>query len=808
MPLTVRKFKAKVRDSQTGNMIPAGLLSSDALEAIEDAKDSALDEIDDQVDIATDAAAAAQESAQSAASAALTGNLAPQYSGTATYEIGDHVLQNGTLYRCNTTISSPQSTFVAAHWTQVMVGPQVDDIIKINQPADDGTKIRVVTSDEDVDLVTVEDLEGYVPAPQESGEGGQILATDGEDGTYWTSVGTPDYETTQRAVNTWMESHSGQYIIPDGNVTTAKIADEAVTESKLDDDLKLKVIKDYVTPEMYGAKGDGETNDTSALQSMFNYAAEHGIGVFSAKDVNYLSDAITIPTGIPFVYLAGTIIDTGATKNALITLGTANNPVVKSIITLNVKVGANTSYGIYGENVTDTTITECKIESVAEGVRKYLILLKTSNNNVISNCKIINNLEPSNQWQFGIVLMSDLTAAYGGYFDNGGGGIVMADNPCSNNTIINNEILNGTHGVVINGGIKNKVLDNYIAYPSHRCVALEPSACDNLIANNHFHAYGSAGVIMGYNAYRNMVCDNKFSDDLSVFSPDGEGAITMYVGVHENKITGNYIDSHRRWGIYMAIDAIDNIVSDNVIKNYRLAGIALESDWIPNGGTIQEATMPSNAKYSRSFYPSTMYNTDGNIVAYWAYNNSSGNRITKNEIYNADTDAKTHIYLSQLGNRIKNTLNVIDGNICSSIATSADFYLYVYEDTSYYLINNSLQNNIFINSKNKPNAFNFTVADMFAFRGNNGYIDDGIIEVNGSTINAIKGKYFKCNNSNAVSVSSISNIISSHDYYIILDNNTSIIESSRIKLKNGTITPGDNKVIHFVSLDGVILREV
>lgn len=42
MSLTVRKFNAQVKDPSTGNMIPAGLLSSDALGAIEDAKDDAV----------------------------------------------------------------------------------------------------------------------------------------------------------------------------------------------------------------------------------------------------------------------------------------------------------------------------------------------------------------------------------------------------------------------------------------------------------------------------------------------------------------------------------------------------------------------------------------------------------------------------------------------------------------------------------------------------------------------------------------------------------------------------------------------
>lgn len=45
MSITVRQFSAQVKDPSTGNMIPAGLLSSDALGAIDDAKDDAIDAI-------------------------------------------------------------------------------------------------------------------------------------------------------------------------------------------------------------------------------------------------------------------------------------------------------------------------------------------------------------------------------------------------------------------------------------------------------------------------------------------------------------------------------------------------------------------------------------------------------------------------------------------------------------------------------------------------------------------------------------------------------------------------------------------
>ena len=45
MPLTVRKFNAQIKDPQSGQMVPAGLLSSDSLQAIEAAEAAAITEI-------------------------------------------------------------------------------------------------------------------------------------------------------------------------------------------------------------------------------------------------------------------------------------------------------------------------------------------------------------------------------------------------------------------------------------------------------------------------------------------------------------------------------------------------------------------------------------------------------------------------------------------------------------------------------------------------------------------------------------------------------------------------------------------
>lgn len=61
---------------------------------------------------------------------------------------------------------------------------------------------------------------------------------------------------TQEAVNNWLTAH------PEATTT---VQDGSLTEVKFSDALKLKTVNDYVMPEMYGAKGDGITDDSDAF---------------------------------------------------------------------------------------------------------------------------------------------------------------------------------------------------------------------------------------------------------------------------------------------------------------------------------------------------------------------------------------------------------------------------------------------------------------------------------------------------------------------------------------------------------------
>ncbi len=117
-----------------------------------------------------------------------------------------------------------------------------------------------VTQTADLAIVTVIDKEGTTTAVLLDGNQGRITDITYDPDTMTikkvNGVVIEDLVTLSDVIDNWV-SENRDLVVPDGSLT----------EEKLSDELRLLAIKDYVTPEMFGAVGDGVTDDSEAIQT-------------------------------------------------------------------------------------------------------------------------------------------------------------------------------------------------------------------------------------------------------------------------------------------------------------------------------------------------------------------------------------------------------------------------------------------------------------------------------------------------------------------------------------------------------------
>ena len=83
----------------------------------------------------------------------------------------------------------------------------------------------------------------------------------------------------------WLDEH------PEATTT---VQDNSIETSKFTDVTRLKVVKDYVTPQMFGAKADGVTDDTEALQNAIYYGQDNRCIIVLPKGDYAISKPLTL----------------------------------------------------------------------------------------------------------------------------------------------------------------------------------------------------------------------------------------------------------------------------------------------------------------------------------------------------------------------------------------------------------------------------------------------------------------------------------------------------------------------------------
>lgn len=231
----------------------------------------------------------------------------------------------------------------------------------------------------------------------------------------------------EEVVDEWITAHP-EYVttVVDGSLTLPKFAAS----------LKLLTVKDYVTPEMFGAVGDGVADDTAAVQSAINDSVktvvligtyritaqlaaasnkrlfglpgatlrwDNVVGASSLFSGSNLSDIavenITFDFGtqLELRHSVSLLTSTGLKfigcvfKNSLgyaMRLNASSNILIKDCAFEDITGGAGNPGGaIYGQDMSDLTVTGCRCKNLGDHF-VYSAGVTEAKNIIISDCNL------------------------------------------------------------------------------------------------------------------------------------------------------------------------------------------------------------------------------------------------------------------------------------------------------------------------------------------------------------------------------------------------------------------------------------
>ena len=206
----------------------------------------------------------------------------------------------------------------------------------------------------------------------DNGVAGQLLRSKGNGSTEWSDVGQPTDAQTAQAISDWLDAH------PEATTT---VQDGSLTKDKFSPALKLEALNDFVTPEMFGAVGDGATDDSVAVQAAFD----------SGKPVHcentYLIEDIVVAKGVHII--GGKFLDNGS-LNHMLAFDDNGNTIDNVIIENAIFDGQNTGNGLYLNYCNSPQIRNVEVKNIKYSGGTYGIQVNRCFNAIIENCYIHN----------------------------------------------------------------------------------------------------------------------------------------------------------------------------------------------------------------------------------------------------------------------------------------------------------------------------------------------------------------------------------------------------------------------------------
>jgi parallel beta-helix repeat protein len=344
---------------------------------------------------------------------------------------------------------------------------------------------------------------------------------------------------------------NGYYAVGDGGgAFYAKVGSEPAHAGKFQssDGAWWELTEKRPNSRMFGAKADGATLDTSAVQALVDYSAAFAVPGSLVNGV-HLSDTITLASGATLI---------GSGWDAAIR---AKDGVTGGKLLINADaVGGNERIKISGIKI--------DLNMNGQTGRQDMFQLTKCRKSTISDCLIVDARWPH------LVLRQ-----------------------CDGCHVVFNEIRGGIgHGVVLRTGcFQNLVAFNYIhdigpqdgfdfgdgALRAYGVFLYDGNSTDNTIQGNRIVAPNGHGIYFGGNGTNENYNDNKILDNI-VISAGARNIVPTHHGIWisfglRNLVRGNTVRGSAQDGIKLNEGAHRNIIESNYVYSNGRHGIALDN---------------------------------------------------------------------------------------------------------------------------------------------------------------------------------------------------------------------------------------
>jgi parallel beta-helix repeat protein len=346
-------------------------------------------------------------------------------------------------------------------------------------------------------------------------------------------------------------------------------------------------------PADFGARGDGQTDDSEALQRLFDRAAEQQAEVVLPDGRYVVSRYLIVRDGVRRITGAGgVILFTGDRENVGLLLAGVAQGLARNVhdceiqgLVLDARHRAKPVNALHGCNAVGCRFVGNRIVNLKAGtgvlIQSFAAGREPAADNLIAD-NVIEGVagEAHVEW-WGIRLNAELrfpgpektqNAYWKAHF-----AATDAALPVARCTVRNNQVDGGYYGVWLTAARDCVVSDNTFARNT-RSISIQDCSARNQVRNNRCDESLSSAIHLAYGSRGNRIEGNR----VTTLRGEGEGLLQAYVGTEDNLFVDNEVHSlgRSRYLIYCGVQALRNEFRGNRLHgNASHAHVALESAW-------------------------------------------------------------------------------------------------------------------------------------------------------------------------------------------------------------------------------------